>query len=464
MRNVPEARRLKTLIELNPWWNPPHRIPAEVSQLGTRHFLDRICQHDDGSPLLIEGPRGVGKTTLLYQAIGRYLDNGIPGTHLIYIPADHPGLSGLSLESLVHSLLNLKKLDFSRGPCFFFIDELAYLPDEPTILKRLGDALPMVRLMATTSVTPREWFEEDSLGISRLFVSPLSFYEYTAFKQNQPEFLDEGLVGVNSQAAAALNKIFLNYLVLGAFPEVAFDPHETMGHAFSRRRLTEDLLGRDTAALFGIGDNRELNHLLTILVYNASGETSPDALSRLTGLAKNTVYKYLTYLEDAHFIRVVYRMKTFGGKLKRQRTFRVFPIHPALRFMLLPLCSEDQPFMPSLMMTSVVSHLLQLGRLVREVRWGGRGVGLAGVGDDHKPVWAMEAGFDDRDYQSKELDEMVRFCRIHHLNGFSMTTLTRFDGFVHNKVPVTLLPVSMQAYALGYESAMNQPLSFAPLA
>lgn len=461
MRIVPESRRLKTLIELNPWWKAPHRIPVEVEALAPRHYLQRLTSLEATKPILLEGPRGVGKTTLLYQAIGHFIASGIPGTHLIYIPADHPGLAGLSLESLVHSLLAFKKLDFSRGPCYVFIDELAYLPNEPDILTRLAESLPVVKFYAATSVTPKSWFENKKLDLMRLFVNPLSFYEYATYKGIEPEFLDETLVGVNAERANQLNQAFLNYLVLGAFPKVAYSSSEAMGQGYMRKLLTDDLLGRDTSAIFGVGDNRELNQLLTLLVYNSSEETSPDGLSKLTGLAKNTVYKYLTYLEEAHLIRIVYRMKTFGGKLKRQRTFRVFPIHPALRFMLLPLCSEDQPFMPSLMMTSVVGHLLGLGEPVREVRWGGRGVGLAGENASFKPSWALEAGFDDRDHALSELDEMVRFCRIHRLKSLTITTLTRFEGFVHNTVPVTLVPVSFQAYGLGYQVEHGHSLEFA---
>ena len=53
------------------------------------------------------------------------------------------------------------------------------------------------------------------------------------------------------------------------------------------------------AGLHGIADSIELNRLFTALALNTGGEASIKGLVRFTGLAKNTLKRYLDYLEAA---------------------------------------------------------------------------------------------------------------------------------------------------------------------
>ena len=68
------------------------------------------------------------------------------------------------------------------------------------------------------------------------------------------------------------------------------------------------MLLRDLPSLYGIQDIQELNSLFTTLAFNSADEVSLEALSKDSGVSKNTLKKYIEYLEAAFLIRKVHRV------------------------------------------------------------------------------------------------------------------------------------------------------------
>jgi predicted AAA+ superfamily ATPase len=81
------------------------------------------------------------------------------------------------------------------------------------------------------------------------------------------------------------------------------------------------VLLRDLPSLYGISDTQELNRLFTTLAYNTGNEVSIDELSKDSGVAKNTLRKYLEYLEAAFLIHRLYRIDENARRFKRAMHF-----------------------------------------------------------------------------------------------------------------------------------------------
>lgn len=62
-----------------------------------------------------------------------------------------------------------------------------------------------------------------------------------------------------------------------------------------------------------------------------SPEPSYEALSQQTGIAKNTVRKFIEYLEAAYLIRILHRLDQSGKRLKRVRNFKIYLTNASIR-------------------------------------------------------------------------------------------------------------------------------------
>ena len=81
--------------------------------------------------------------------------------------------------------------------------------------------------------------------------------------------------------------------------------------------IAEMVLNRDLASLHGISNTQELNRLFAILAKNTGLEVSIEELTRALGVAKNTLRKYLDYLEHAYLIRRLPRVDQSAQRFKR---------------------------------------------------------------------------------------------------------------------------------------------------
>jgi uncharacterized protein len=103
------------------------------------------------------------------------------------------------------------------------------------------------------------------------------------------------------------------------------------------------VLLRDLPSLYGISSIQELNRLFTVLAFNTGQEISLEALGKDSGVAKNTLIRYLDYLEAAFLIQRITRVDENAQRMKRNRTFKVFLTNPSMRAALFGPLTEDDP-------------------------------------------------------------------------------------------------------------------------
>lgn len=154
-----------------------------------------------------------------------------------------------------------------------------------------------------------------------------------------------------------LNRLFVEYLNHGGYPEAIFsqeirdDPQR-----YIKRDIIDKVLLRDLPSLYGIQDIQELNYLFTTLAFNTADEVSIDELSRNSGVAKNTIKKYIEYLEAAFLIRVVHRVDKNAKRFKRANFFKVYLTNPSIRSALFSPVGPDDPAMGPLVETALFSQ------------------------------------------------------------------------------------------------------------
>ena len=295
MEQITDTEIRRRLAFDNPWWTGAgidREYRAWPRRAYFKAFYDLVERRSPRRAVVLMGPRRVGKTVMINQAIQSLLDGGIAGTAILYVSLDTPLYTGLWVEKL----LNLFMDEHGHGlgaELFVFFDEVQYHPDWERHLKSLVNSFRDVKFTVSGSAAAALRLKSQESGAGRFtdyHLPPLSFSEFLGFRGHEALGVEE---------IEKLNAEFIDYINFGGFPEAVMG--EAARSDMSRyiaNDIVDKVLLRDLPSLYGIADVQELKRLLTMLAYNTGNEISYDNLSKESGIAKNTLRKYIIYLRS----------------------------------------------------------------------------------------------------------------------------------------------------------------------
>lgn len=385
--------------------------------------------------VILLGPRRVGKTVLIEQAINRLLNNGIPAATICYASVDRPIYTGMRLENILTRFQEITGTDFRKERCFVFFDEIQYLRDWERDLKSIVDLYPNLRCTASGSAAAALRMKSRESGAGRFtdfMLPPLTFSEYLLLcgkdelidairGTDRPQFLaQEGYrFDLNE-----LNQSFLDYLNYGGYPEVALSSEMQQDPArFIKEDVIDKVLLRDLPSLYGIQDVQELNRLFTVLAYNSAQEVSLEELAKNSGVAKNTIKRYIEYLEAAFLIRVVSRVDENAKRFKRATSFKVYLVNPSMRTALFSPIKKDDPAMGPLVETALFAQWFHQRNNLCYARWRGGEIDIVNFTPDLRVAGLMEVKWSNR-YADRpgELKALLKFCKAQKIKTAWVTT------------------------------------------
>ena len=331
MQDIPQKQVIARIRAENSWWEAPHQIPAPDADLRPRAYLDGFLALVQALTIrravLLMGPRRVGKTVLLRHVIRRLLESGVPPNHVCYLSVDHPLYNGLGLEQLLEAFREAAALEPGRGPLFVLFDEIQHLRDWEVHLKSLVDTHSGVRFVASGSAAAALKLKSRESGAGRFtdfLLPPLTFHEYVDLRGQTETLFDLSAGVVTARSLAAVNDAFIGYLNFGGYPELALNPDVQRDPSrFVKEDIIDKVLLRDLPSLYGIQDVQELNSLFTVLAFNTGSEVSLESRSKRSHVAKNTLKRYIEYLEAAFLIKVIHRVDQSARRFQRARAFKV---------------------------------------------------------------------------------------------------------------------------------------------
>jgi len=454
----------------NPWWELG-TIDAFYANLKRRKYFrllfPHIIQRSIKRALILMGPRRVGKTVLLFQSIQQLIDDGIPPKTINYFSIETPLFNGISLEELVKISLSLNKLSTDEE-LYFFFDEIQYLKDWELHLKSLVDSYHNFKFIVSGSAAAALKLMSQESGAGRFTefaLPPLTFHEYLFLTGN------DNLLEVNPEAdieqefaafnMKEINKKFIEYINYGGYPELSLsDEMKNNPGRYIRNDIIDKVLLRDLPSLYGISDIQELNSLFTYLAYNSGEELSLDGLSQNSGVAKNTIKKYLTYLEAAFLIKVVHRVDHSAKKFKRANFYKIYLTNCSIRSALFSPLDATDTSMGNMVETAIFSqwHHNQ-NKPLYYARWKNGEVDMVSLSHiaHHKPEWCIELKWSNR-YPSKpkELKSLISFCKKNNLRKARVTTIDLFRTLEIDGVEITFEPASFYCYKVG-RNIVEQP-------
>jgi hypothetical protein len=342
-----------------------------------------------------------------------------------------------------------------------FFDEIQYVPDWEIHLKNLVDHYSHVKFVASGSAAAALRVRSAESGAGRFtdfLLPPVTFYEYTLLLRADVDVrVSEAPGGHHLQWTniQEINASFVNYLNFGGYPEVIFsDEMQRDPGRYVRSDIIEKVLLRDLPSLYGIHDVQELYSLFTTIAYNTANEISLDELSKNSGVAKNTIKRYLDYLESAFLVKIVHRVDRSGKKFRRANFFKVYLTNPCMRGALFAPLSADDEGVGSLVETGVFAQWFHATiPPLHYARWTDGEVDLVHLSPrELKPYQAVEVKWTDHHSTDlRQIKSLRSFLRDHQGCNAIATTRT-YSGIIPiDQCTVLFLPTSVYCYYVGMQ-------------
>jgi hypothetical protein len=454
----------------NGWW-ARGKEALDVDQYKRRHYFEAFFtliweQRPRRTPVVM-GPRRVGKTVMLRQALAEWISRGKDPRTAIYLPLDTPLYTNNPLETLVALALKASGLEVMENALFVF-DEVQYRMNWEQELKVLHDANPKTRFVASGSAAAALKQKSQESGAGRftdILLPPLSFGEFLEFTEREdlakplPPNLSDHPAGITS-----LNEAFIDYLNFGGFPEAALEQRVRENVVqFVQRDILDKVILRDLPSLYGVTDIYELNNFFVFLANNTGNELNLENVSKYIGISKPKLIKYFTYLEAAFLIRKLQRVDMRSNGFERERAFRIYLASPSLYTALLaPVTAEDTIKVGRLAETAIYGqwlHDLSLQqnlvrlRYVRESKQGKHPEVDFVLLDaaTNKPKWALEVKWTDRAFESpkNELRHLLEYCHLNELMSAHVTTKTITSAKMVDGIELNFVPTARLALTIG---------------
>lgn len=290
---------------------------VEKTNLGFKRFLyDRI--NWDNQLILLQGPKGVGKTTLILQHIKEAFAGKLDKA--LYVSLDH-------IWFLQHDLLELTEYYYTHGVTHLFLDEVHKLANWQQQIKNIYDYYPDLHIVATGSSLLQ--IQKSTVGdLSRrhkLYKLPgLSFREFLELEgiRGIPTLsLEEILTNHGPLAAQIANQVkilpyFERYLSHGYYPF-----YREKGEAFTEKlcRMVDNTIEVDIPCVSNIDYESvyKAKQLLAILSYEKPFTLNLKTMSEVLQSTRGTVLKLLDLLDKGAIIRKLYSSDKGLNSLKK---------------------------------------------------------------------------------------------------------------------------------------------------
>ncbi len=276
---------------------------------------------------IIQGDRGIGKTTVLVQYLLNQTQNNRFDPQILYIPADHFLMANKTLYEIADEFCK-------QGGRFLAIDEIHKYPNWSMELKSINDSFMDLKVLVTGSSALKIFQGSHDLGRRALVYKMygLSFREYlelTLEEKFSPYDLNKLVVNHQEYAADIMNLLkkhnkkilvlFHEYLLQGYYPySLILDNINTF--QLTLEQSIHTTIESDFVSIHPSLTGHSIKKIIHLLAYIASNVPFIPNWSKLKSIIgvgdERTLKNYFSYLEDAALIRSVQKSTSKINKLE----------------------------------------------------------------------------------------------------------------------------------------------------
>lgn len=265
---------------------------------------------------VITGMRRVGKTTALV-----HLYDLVKSENKVVLDLENPLHRKLFEEENYDTVWNnLSQFGITNTQkAYLFIDEVQNLPELSRVVKYLYDHWDVkFVLTGSSSYYLRNLFPQSLAGRKMIFeLYPLNFSEFLVFKgieRKEEASLVSKALHKNQIAYQRLAPQYDEYMEFGGFPSVVLEKNTTR----KRTMLSEIFISyfeKDAKNLADFKDMSKLRDLILLLIPRVGSRIDVLKLATTLSVSRETVYNYLSFLEQTYFITLLPR---HSGSIDRQ--------------------------------------------------------------------------------------------------------------------------------------------------
>lgn len=265
---------------------------------------------------VITGMRQVGKTTLLDHLFSR-----IKTSNKVMLDFENP-LNRKIFESDDYDAVwnNLAAFGVNnQTKAYILLDEIQHSPSIGSVVKYLKDHYNVKFILTgSSSYYLKNLFPESMAGRKLIFeVYPLTFSEFLVFKgvrQEKKSLFSQKAASKNNILYTKLLPFYQEYLEYGGFPKIVLQQDPERKKALLSEVFTS-YYENDVKTLADFKDTTKLRDLILLLIPRVGSRIEVAKLATSLGVARETVYSYLSFLEKTYFISL---LSKFSGSIDRQ--------------------------------------------------------------------------------------------------------------------------------------------------
>lgn len=282
------------------------RLIADFQVKDLSYVMDRDLEIplDTGKIISLIGVRRSGKTHVLYSIINNLRKTTNP-KNIVYINFEDDRLFPLKLKDLNIMLDAYYEMypDKKNEKVYFFFDEIQNVQNWEKFIRRLYDTENCAVFLTGSSAKLLSKEIATALRGRTLSyeVFPLSFSEFLRFRGIEPDIH-------SSKSQARIKNALTDYPIRGGFPEIInYDQAVFMK---TLQEYIDLIMYRDIIERYGVSNTFLLKRLIKFCFSNISTLVSFNKLyndfkSEGLSISRNTVYEYISYLEDAYALFTV---------------------------------------------------------------------------------------------------------------------------------------------------------------
>ena len=276
--------------------------------------ISRFLEYKEA--IVIYGARQVGKTTIMKMLIKQLKDNGIPDKAVFYFDLEDLDMLNLCSQGIDFLIRYIDARTSYKGKIYLFIDEIQYLDNASSFIKLMVDNHSnRFKLIASGSsvLGIKSKIKKSLVGrIVTFEVFGLDFEEFLWFKKkifNLDKVADE-------KTEKELKQLFEEFIIFGTYPRIALISRID-DRRYYLKELIQTYIKKDIKDIGKIRNIMKFNNFLRILADQTGSLLNIDELASSVGIARETVYDYLTLLEGTYIAR---RLAPFFRNLRSELT------------------------------------------------------------------------------------------------------------------------------------------------
>ena len=358
MSSEVEQKIIKILYDQNEWWST-QIVPDILSKPFRRRdfyvLKDKILEKEI---LAIVGPRQVGKTTILYQLIEHLIKfKKVDPKRILYLSFDYPYLTTITdtpikdiFEIFPTQILqeSVRKLE---NTIYIFLDEICKLTNWSRLLKGWYDLKYPIKFVISDSsgADVLRGSSESLVGrinpyimLSMKYIDVIRYYErknkmlesfdkinwdlrqafIESVKKSNPKVFYNQIKDTYTFVVPYEDKLKIylqKYLLRDGYPEL-LDLENLPSCAEKIRNYLNLTLYKDIVRVFNVRDPKALDELVTLLADSTGQRINNDGLSSTLSIKRDTLIKYLNYLEATFMIsKSEFYAKSRASRIRKQK-------------------------------------------------------------------------------------------------------------------------------------------------